>query len=169
MLVRRHSVPPVLLSVYALFALVIAACGSDPIDGAWQNVTTGADGTSSTLTLTFNGDHTGRYHSITMNAASATVAPGCTTTQDLTGYQWSSTTSGGVTTLSFGTTAVSTWTRSGCTNPTDDNPTSSATGAPPMGTLDSLTGPYTITNHGNTLTITNTANGTTLSEEFTRQ
>lgn len=136
--------------VALLAGVVFGGCGpSDPIDGTWRFATT-AGGASATIELTFNGDHTGRIRTSQVNDASASSQAGCTTTTQIDGFHWTNTDM----TLAYDGTSVNQMVnRSGCTNSSDNLGPISATGSVPASTFASITGSYSISMDGRTLTI----------------
>jgi hypothetical protein len=149
----------------------LGACGSsDPLVGTWQN-SASAGGLNVTVEVSFYGNGTGRLRTLTVYAADATRYAGCTQTIEASGYTWTSTGSeGGAPALAYdGANTTASVTRSGCTNADDNRPTITATGAVPAGTFASISGTYTVSTDGRTLSISSVPGGASVAVSFTRQ
>jgi hypothetical protein len=129
---QRNSLLTVLLppisAMFTLLPLVAAAtigCGNDPLVGTWQAMQPAADpllGGPRTITMNLNADYSGRMRVVDVIPASSPIRPGCTETQDTSGWMWSDSASGNtmILLMSFDAQATQTGAYTGCANPSDN-------------------------------------------------
>ncbi len=134
----------------AAVAVVLSACGGDPLVGTWKTTTDPAaslDGsTSYTSTLVLTSGKTFTLTTTTVYGASAPANAGCTGVSTISGtYTETSTT------YAATGTAGSPAAYTGCTNTANNNPSPTPYTAAELSAAGVITSTYTVS--GNTLTI----------------
>lgn len=167
-----------LLLPMSLFALSLSAsatmtgCGStDPLVGKWKTMQA-ISGQPSTLTeVMLNADQTAKLHLEIAYPATSALLPGCTLTEDASGISWTTSAPGNTAgTLAYsGASITASVTIAGCKNATDNRTTTTVTQDATGAKLDTLGGSYTISADRQSLTITQTFNGVTVSVLYTRE
>jgi hypothetical protein len=146
-------------------------CGaSDPLVGTWKTMAAASGQPSLTVELTFGGDHVTMLHSVTVYPTNFASSPGCTDTQDDSGFRWMTTAPGmNSGTLSYdGSSTTVNSVRTGCVNAADNRTPVYATGPAPAGVFASISGAYTVSADQHTLTITSMPGGFSVAATYTR-
>jgi hypothetical protein len=123
-LIRIVSVP------FLAAAFALTGCGTtaavDPLTGTWSNVTcfgtasTPPTDTSCTVALTFTSSLDVSLTATWLSMPATATYPGCTTTEEVTGQQWSTQTGENHEILTVTGVGAATMERTGCVNMTDD-------------------------------------------------
>lgn len=153
-------------------ALGTTGCGSgEPLVGTWRTMSALSGQPSITNDLTFGADQSASVFATTIYPLTFTVNPGCTVTNEASGFNWTSTAAGtnaGVLsyTVLSGMAAI---TIEGCMNAADNRPRTAGSGTVTTMVLAPFSGEYTISSDRQTLTIKSTVASVMYSTVYTRK